>query len=78
MSTAAKRKRPVQQSLPFPKGKPLAQRSPCEGNNLLPEQWANAGFPRNFDQHRYCEKVYVGWFDEQGQLHRCECLCHVR
>jgi hypothetical protein len=72
------KRRAVQQQLPFAKSKPLAERSPCEAENLTPEQWQVAGFAADFNQHRYCERIYKGWRDDQGQLHRCECLCHGR
>jgi hypothetical protein len=72
------KKQSQQQELRFDPGKPLAERSPCDAANLTPEQWQQAGFPRDYNQHRYCERIYKGWRDEQGQLHQCECLCHAR
>jgi len=78
-SVSPRKKRKAQQlTLPFPRGKPWHERSPCDAENLTPEQWQTSGFPANSNQHRYCEKIYVGWRDDKGQLHRCECLCHAR
>jgi hypothetical protein len=76
--SSRKKRKALQLTLPFPKSKPLAQQSPCDAENMTPEQWQYAGFPADYNQHRYCERIYKGWRDEQGQLHPCECLCHAR
>jgi hypothetical protein len=50
--------------------------SPCEHRNLEPDVWEYCGYPRDYNQHRWCAQHYVGR-RENGRLIKCKCRCHV-
>lgn len=49
--------------------------TPCAWGHVDPIIWVRAGLPRNFNPHRYCQKVFIG-HRLNGQLIKCSCDCH--
>lgn len=52
--------------------------APCLSPDPPEEVWAYARFPRGFNNHKWCERFYVGVVRADGTLERCPCACHRR